>query len=550
MKAYFIVCFLLITSFVLADNESIHIWNNLTFILQDGSEALLKQIREDRTPAPLIHSKWYVDERIAKEFPDTVGNENAKREFGRAWLVQLEEESRTLRALTTNEEREAKARTLLDLADWIGSEEGYGNLWLFYRLQDLANIPIGYLLSDNDYPMSSLEQMVPRLRDNMGIFTLIGIPALNSEAPEPLFKAGEVNFNSKKLLRENEEDFRVIKTPSIQIWQQKYQEISAILKKGEDAGDLTGAEQRSLVPENLQFFIDDSNDKSFHNHPFTALGHWDDKFHYKFVLGLVGSKVKSSLALFKFRQKVGKIPAPVGFSPKEIAEGEELKKRFAKNGQKIVLFWEDPNFDGYEQSFRDAWRAVPGIPANERDLDADAYMIFKLVRGNKLYDDDYEETFNWNSQLKKKQLKEIKKQEEKQEEEREKQLSEQYHSLFEARKKANDDLWPLIEQYEITEKELAISRDFRLYEEEQYANPLRMGQINEANNYAAKKRSEALEWINDPACAKEYEKIARKIEEAIKKDVELDQKLQRAATEYKEYRSKRNEERIKRATNL
>ena len=108
----------------------------------------------------------------------------------------------------------------------------------------------------------------------------------------------------------------------------------------------------------------------------------------------------------------------------------------------------------------------------------------------------------------------------------------------------------MIEQYEITEKELAISRDFRLYEEEQYANLLRMGQINEANNYAAKKRSEALEWINDPACAKEYEKIARKIEEAIKKDVELDQKLQRAATEYKEYRSKRNEERIKRATNL
>ena len=384
----------------------------------------------------------------------------------------------------------------------------------------------------------------------MGIFTMIGIPVLNSEAPEPMFKAGEVKFDSKKLLRGNKEDFQVIKTPSIQLWQQKKQEISAILKKVEDVGELTGAEQRSQVPENLQFFIDDSNDKSFHNHPFTALTHWNDKFHYKFVLGLVGSKVKSSLALFKFRQKVGKIPNPIGFSSEEIAEGEKLKKRFAKNGQKIVLFWEDPKFDGYEHSFQQAWRSIPGISVEDRDLDADAYMLFKLVRENRLFDDDYEETLNWNTQLKKKQLEEEKKQKEKQEEEREKQLSKQYHSLFEARKKANDDLWPLTEQYEIIEKELAISRDFRLYEGEQYVNLLRMGQINEANNYAAKKRSEALEWINDPDRAKKYEKIACKIEEAIKKDVELDQKLQRTATEYKEYRSKRNEERIKRATNL
>ena len=172
----------------------------LASAVREGPEALLAKIREGDLPAPLIHSKWYVDERIAKEFPDALETENAIREFGRAWLVQLEEESRTLRALKTNEEREAKARTLLDLSDWIGSAGGYGNLWLFYRLQDLANIPIGYLLSDNDYPMSSLEQLVPRLLKNIDIYTKIGIHALNVEAladhlgVTPAFVAGALTY--------------------------------------------------------------------------------------------------------------------------------------------------------------------------------------------------------------------------------------------------------------------------------------------------------------------------------------------------------------------
>ena len=367
----------------------------LASAMRKGPEALLSKIREDNLPAPLIHSKWYVDERIAKEFPDAVETENAIREFGRAWLVQLEEESRTLRALTTNEEREAKARTLLDLADWIGSAGGYGNLWLFYRLQDLANIPIGYLLSDNDYPMASLEQLVPRLLKNIDIYTKIGIPALNSEAPEPVFKLGEVKpdpkFGPPRTNGDREDD---IQGPAFAAWHKNLAEATKQLRKtqkeGEYVGSLSGEQKRSRLPDDLQFFIDDED--KITSRPFTAVEQWDVKFHYKFLLGLVGSKVDDSLAFLEFRRRVGTIPEPYVFTPEEIAQGEKEKEDAAKRGVKLVPFWEIPDFDAREFAFEKAWKALPGLPNDERNDYYGAYWIFKLVQENKLYDDDYEES--------------------------------------------------------------------------------------------------------------------------------------------------------------
>ena len=521
----------------------------LASAVREGPEALLAKIREGDLPAPLIHSKWYVDERIAKEFPDALETENAIREFGRAWLVRLEEESRTLRALTTNEEREAKARTLLDLADWIGSAGGYGNVWLFYRLQDLANVPIGHLLSDNDYPTASLEQIVPRLRDNMGIFTTIGISALNSEAPEPVFKAGTVKTGLKngrprtKWDREGD-----IQAPSFSAWQKKYIEAFRLLEKTKKEGEyvrlLSGAEQRGRLPENLRFFIDDSDDDSFDDRPFTALAHWDDKFHYKFLLGLVGHKIQYSLALMEFRRKVGRIPEPYAFTPEEIEHGTKEKEDYAKRGVKIVPFWEAPDFDALEFAFEKAWKALPGIPPDDRNLDTDACHIYKLVRENKLIDDDADASERWNAEQER--ISKIRKQAQEREEE-ENGYVRKMNDLTAAHRKTNEELWPLTEQYEKIEKELAISRDYRLYEGREYVDLLRKGQIREADEYAAKKRTGALQWIKDPEQARKYEEIARRMEEAIKKDVDTEQKHRQAVAEYREYRARRDAERMKAA---
>ena len=377
------------------DPDEPRCWAELGEIARKGPDALLNRIREEQTPAPLIYSKWFVDERIARVSEPRAELERAKREFGRAWAVQLEEESGIIRALTTTAEHEAKARTLLDLADWIGSEGGYGNLWLFFRLQDLANISVGHLLSDKDYPMDSLEQIAPRLLKNIDIYTKIGIRALNAEAPEPMFKLGKVKPDPKygpPLTNGDREDD--IQGPAFVAWHKNLTEATKQLRKtqkdGEYVGSLSGEEKRSRLPDDLQFFIDDEHEITAR--PFTTVAQWDVKFHYKFLLGLVGSNVKYSLALMEFRRRVGRIPDPYIFSPEEIERGTKEKEDYAKRGVKIVPFWEIPDFDAREFAFEKAWKALPGLPNDERNDYYGAYWIFKLVQENKLYDDDYEES--------------------------------------------------------------------------------------------------------------------------------------------------------------
>ena len=384
------------------DPDEARRWTELAEIARKGPEALLNRIREEQTPAPLIYSKWFVDERIARVSEPRAELERAKREFGRAWAVQLEEESGIIRALTTTAEHEAKARTLLDLADWIGSEGGYGNLWLFFRLQDLANISVGHLLSDKDYPMDSLERIAPRLLKNIDIYTKIGIHALNAEAPEPMFKLGKVKpepkYGPPRTKWDREDD---IQGPAFVAWQKKRIDADEQLKKtqkdGEYVGSLSSEGKRSRLPDDLQFFIDDEHE--IIARPFTTVAQWDVKFHYKILLGLVGNKVKDSLDLLEFRRRIGTIPEPYVFTPEEIAQGEKEKEDAAKRGVKLVPFWEIPDFDAREFAFEKAWKALPGLTDDNRNDYYGAYWIFKLVQENKLYDDDYEESKNWDKKL-------------------------------------------------------------------------------------------------------------------------------------------------------
>ena len=541
----FLLLICLFTFCTLSGADSIEVWRNLSTVAKKSPENLLKIIRDKDISPPLIHSKWYIDERIAKEFPDTVGNENAKREFGHAWLLQLEEESQTLRALTTNEEREAKARTLLDLADWIGSKGGYGNLWLFYRLQDLANIPIGYLLSDNDYPMSSLEQIVPRLRNYIEIFTMIGISALNSEALEPIFEIGTIKPDLKYgPPRSKSERAHDIQTPSFQVWQKKISEATKQLKqtqkKDENIGDLTGAEKRNRLPKSLQFFIDDNNDKSFNERPFTVLEHWNDKFHYKLLLGLVGNNIKYSFALLEFRKKVGNVPEPYVFTPEEIAQGEKIKEESAKKGGKVVLFWDNPNFDAQEFAFRKAWWALSDIPEGNRNMYLDAFRLIKLVREKKLWDDDYQkkllynEKNEWSIHVKEQRQKRL---------EREKQdKNDPLYLRYITTQKALED--SIADTNHLEEKIVklmdtsGVSISGRYPLDVEYLFLLRDEKYNEADAYFEKRKRNACRNLLNKEAITQLEELLFQESNAIKKQVEMEQVFSKVEKEYKMHKEK------------
>ena len=243
--------------------------------------------------------------------------------------------------------------------------------------------------------MDSLEQIAPRLLKNIDIYTKIGIHALNAEAPEPMFKLGKVRPDPKYgPPRTNWDQENDIQRPTFVAWQKKLIEADEQLKKtqkyGEYVGSLSGEEKRSRLPDDLQFFIDDED--KIHSRPFTAVAQWDVKFHQKILLGLVGNKVKDSLAFLEFRRRVGTIPDPYVFTPEEIAQGEKEKEDAAKRGVKLVPFWEIPDFDAREFAFENAWKALPGLTDDNRNDYFGAYWIFKLVQENKLYDDDYEES--------------------------------------------------------------------------------------------------------------------------------------------------------------
>ena len=66
------------------DPDEARRWTELGEIARKGPEALLNRIREEQTPAPLIYSRWFVDERIARVSEPRAELERAKREFGRA----------------------------------------------------------------------------------------------------------------------------------------------------------------------------------------------------------------------------------------------------------------------------------------------------------------------------------------------------------------------------------------------------------------------------------------------------------------------------------
>lgn len=517
------------------DPDEARRWRELGEIARKGPEALLNRIREEQTPAPLIYSKWFVDERIARVSEPRAEVELAKREFGRAWAVQMEEESGIIRALTTIAEHEAKARTLLDLADWIGSEGGYGNLWLFFRLQDLANISVGHLLSDKDYPMDSLERIAPRLLKNIDIYTKIGIHALNAEAPEPMFKLGEVKtapkYGQPRTKWDREDD---IQGPAFAAWHKNLTEATKQLRKtqkdGEYVGSLSGEKKRSRLPDDLQFFIDDED--KIDSRPFTAVEQWDVKFHYKILLGLVGDRVKDSLDLLEFRRRVGTIPEPYVFTPEEIAQGEKEKADAAKRGAKVVPFWEIPDFDAREFAFEKAWKALPGLADDDRNNDTAAYQIFKLVQENKLYDDDYETMLHHNHDLEWKAHVENQRRRSKELEEQDKK--DPVYLKYVAAKNALNAARGEVGRAEDAIHELPYNSGGLL--DSDYLFLLRDRKYKEAEAALEKSRRNLRENT------REEELLLRKAA-AIRKMVEAEQTLRETEAEYKAYKAELDEKR-------
>lgn len=306
-----------------ATNNSTEPIERMIEAARKGPAELLAHVRETKTPSPLIYSQWYVD-RLAAKDPQRGKTEQAHREFGRVVLQSLEALAPTLTAPADTQTRQATAVMLLDLADWFGEPSGYGNAFIFIRLQDLATVPLAYLIADLSYPEASLTTMVGRLVEYPDEVKR-HVRALNVEAPEPIFEVPTGIRSCAGVWRSEERNKLAdrIVGPLERTWLSKLGEVRAWQQEHKTrAKRPTGKESRDELPESLAFFVDD--DFSVGPGGATTLSEWDKKRHQRLWVGLTNWNIRHVKGFLLFRQKIGGFPTtpPSWWKPDDSAPSQ------------------------------------------------------------------------------------------------------------------------------------------------------------------------------------------------------------------------------------
>jgi hypothetical protein len=355
----------------------------MTDVAREGPARLLEYMRETRECAPLIYSQWYVD-RLAATNSRRAEVEQAWREFGRTVLQSLEEMAPRLRSRLDARLHQDTALMLLDLADWFGEPPGYGNALLFHRLQDLATVPLAYLVADLSYTETNLMAMTARLvefpedvRRNARV--------LNLEAPEPIFEVPARSRSSVGVwdVMERVKIADGIVNPLERAWFRKVNEIMQWHKeRGAPSGLPAGRGTREAAPEELAFYVDDEYRSAAG--PFTTLHLWNGKYHRRLLLGLGSQNMREVRSLLMFRRKVGQYPTCPRFSPKQQLAVKEEIETAGKKGIKIVPL-EEAYSSIQEAAFAQAWEP---FRIEFGPTYSTAYAVYNSVLSNNFYDQD------------------------------------------------------------------------------------------------------------------------------------------------------------------
>jgi len=250
-----------------------------------GTIQLWQYIQENNYVCPLIHSQWYVD-WLPDVPPEIKEFEQEKRELGRKILEALEVTAANNLELYPTSKRETIALILLDFADWIGTQPGYGNMLIFSRCQDMATVPIAHLIADLEYPEEKLVEMCNRLLlypEDTKKF----VAALNEESPSDHFVAEEGT------------DIDSVIVPLEETWRKGKRKVHEWKKNNINLAT-------SELSQEYSFFIDDEYQNS--PKPFTFLQQWDYKYHERLILGLGGFNISYAKDFLLFRETIGLFP--------------------------------------------------------------------------------------------------------------------------------------------------------------------------------------------------------------------------------------------------
>jgi len=111
--------------------------------------------------APKLYSAWFIS-RMPNDPDGQKQVEEANSLLGLELARELSSVAKLVRETNESTKLEEASDTLFYTAKWIGTQLGYGNLFLQDRAYDIASIAVLKLMADLAYPMESAEAAMKR----------------------------------------------------------------------------------------------------------------------------------------------------------------------------------------------------------------------------------------------------------------------------------------------------------------------------------------------------------------------------------------------------
>ena len=346
----------------------------------------------NRWTAPIIHSNWFVD-RITD--PDIKQKEVSIRAFGKLMADCIDTWSKTLREARTPKEIAPLTKNLLALSDWLATANGYGNLTLAFRCQDVASTGLGRLAADLDFPYDEVSGLVVRLQAPWQS-SITRAQMLNAEAGTNLFDvSGKDDASAQEVLAKTWQNAQ--RSMLFQEMRKQYPEVIDLAEgrapSGVDANTLVALKEglaaaASFSTNKMDFFADiPSGD--YPARPWTTSRLWDVKRHSFFTAGDIQSpNFRKLMTLLRFRQLVGSFPDHLSISAEQAVAQATAIADAAKRGIKIVTA-EEAFGSTRKAAFDAAWSNVNATEPAIGTLSCDTYEA--VLAGDLVDIDTHEE---------------------------------------------------------------------------------------------------------------------------------------------------------------
>jgi len=126
-----------------------------------GLYGFVREVKGRGWSAPVIYSEWYAG-KVEKADPEKAMKMREARMFGRKVVEVLEKIAPEVRTNDV-EKVERLCDVLIDLAEWVGKAEGYGNVIICHRACDIAAVGVGYLGVEKKFSVERAQQLIRRV---------------------------------------------------------------------------------------------------------------------------------------------------------------------------------------------------------------------------------------------------------------------------------------------------------------------------------------------------------------------------------------------------